>query len=266
LYTPHSREIIASSKVRSWVVLQAEEADEFIFQINGVNQAICVIVGNTAVGAPMSLIDRIYTGQGNYKTQRWTFEPVDADGTDLQDPNTLKFPSLLGPGTNDGGNQGDGSASATEASANAYVGTLKDNGAAFKNKTVTNITNVFAATTAISIKNGAISMEAIGGFPQKWEVIPSSVPGEYYFSDTAQGLILGHPMSIKPGNTPVLVSDPEDNRWRILSETGTGSDALIVHPLAGLALFVDSQNNGAPITLQYASDDNKFKWRFNGVN
>jgi len=258
--------MIASSKLRSWVVLQAEEADEFIFQINGANQAIWIISGNAATGTQTAVTDRIYTGQTNYKSQRWVFEPVDKEGTDLQDPNTLNYPSILGPGMGGGGNPPEDPISATEASAKDYVAKLKDNGAAFSKKTATNITNVFAAITALSIKNQAVSMEGIGSFPQKWEIIPSSNSGEYYLTDPDHSWVLGYPMSLTPNNTPVLTTDPGDNRWRILSETGIGSDALIVHPTTGLALFVNSQNNGAPITLQYASDDNKFKWRFNGVN
>jgi len=97
-----------------------------------------------------------------------------------------------------------GTPSATDASSKAYVATLRDNGAALSNRTATNITNVFAAVIALSIKNQAVSAEAIRSFPQKWETLSSSEnPGEYYFSDPDQGLILGHPLSIKPDNTPV---------------------------------------------------------------
>ena len=61
----------------------------------------------------------------------------------------------------------------------------------------------------------------------QWEIIPSSgYPGEYYFSDPDQGFILGHPVSIKPDNTPILTTEAGDHRWRILSPPGTGSDAL----------------------------------------
>ena len=42
------------------------------------------------------------------------------------------------------------------------------------NKTATNITNVFAAVTALSIKNQAVSLEAIGSFPQKVGSISST--------------------------------------------------------------------------------------------
>jgi hypothetical protein len=265
LYSSYSPDVITSSKVRSWAVLQSEEADEFILHIPGSNQAIWILNANATTGIPTSVITRINTGASYYKAQRWVFEPIDREGKDLVDPNTLKYPSILGPGTSGGGNDG-GTASATDASSKAFVATLRDNGAAFQDKTATNITNLFAAATALSIKNQAISLEAIGSPRQKWEILPSpDYPGEYYFQDPDGGLILGHPRSIKPDNTPIVTPDTGDNRWRILSPTGTGSDALIVHPSTGLALYVDSQNNGAPVTIQYASDDNKFKWRFNGV-
>ena len=64
---------------------------------------------------------------------QWVFEPIDREGKDLVDPNTLKYPSILGPGTSGGGNTDDGgTASATDTSSKAYVATLRNNGAAFR--------------------------------------------------------------------------------------------------------------------------------------
>ena len=108
------------------------------------------------ISSKTAVTDRSYTAQANYKAQRvrflhlaicsfrpfhghqtfffqWVFETVDKDGSDLQDPNTLNFPSLLSPGTGGGGNPSEGDpVSVTEANAKAYVATLKDNGVAFR--------------------------------------------------------------------------------------------------------------------------------------
>ncbi|KAF8309851.1 uncharacterized protein EI90DRAFT_1372059 [Cantharellus anzutake] len=90
----------SSNQVFPWVVLHGEETGEFVLCLPGSDQVV-------SIGEPhLHMTTRLTSSRANGNRQRWIFEPVDSEGSDLEDPNTPNYPSsysLLNLGPSDSG-------------------------------------------------------------------------------------------------------------------------------------------------------------------